>query len=213
MSLKNYYAILGVPQSATGDEVRAAFRVLAKKYHPDVARDNPFADAHFRELQEAYEVLSGPARRIAYDEERWLRGLSSRANAAVRITPQWILNEVVRLRRHMATVDTYHMNNTALRDYIVSLLRPEHLSVLQDAPESHPIIIEEILTSAQKLRYIFIKDVVRLLLLVAGDKYALRLRITRWEASRDREAKWDFYRPLIVVLATMIICALIWRLK
>ena len=47
MSLKNFYAVLGVPQSATGDEIRAAFRKLAKKYHPDAAPDNPFAAAQF----------------------------------------------------------------------------------------------------------------------------------------------------------------------
>ena len=74
MSLKNYYKILGVPVSATVDEIKRAFRSLAKKYHPDKAPDNPFAGAHFSDIQEAYAVLSNSSRRAAYDEERWLRG-------------------------------------------------------------------------------------------------------------------------------------------
>src|ERR1043165_5497930 len=122
MSLKNYYAVLGVPQSATAEEIRNAYRALAKKYHPDTAPDNPFANAHFAEISTAYEVLSNPSQRAAYDEERWLRGLSTRSTAAIRITPDWIRAEAGRLRKHMSHIDTYRMNHTALREYVLALL-------------------------------------------------------------------------------------------
>jgi curved DNA-binding protein CbpA len=213
MPLKNYYTILGVPQSADGEEIRVAFRKLAKKYHPDKAPDNPFAVAHFKEIQEAYEVLSHPGRRAAYDEERWLRGLSSRTTAAVRITPEWVLKEASRLQRHMETVDTYRMNHAALRDYIAALLSPEHLSVLQTAPELHGDILEHVLASTHKLRHEYTADVARQLLLLAGEHEGNRQRIAQWESLRSREAAWNAYRPLIVIGAALLICALIWWLK
>jgi curved DNA-binding protein CbpA len=213
VSLKNYYTLLGVPQAATGDEIRAAYRSLAKKYHPDKAPDNPFAAAHFSEIQEAYEVLSNPARRAAYDEERWLRGLTNRSNAAVRITPDWILQEAVRLRKHMATVDTYRMNHAALRDYVSSLLSPQHLSVLQGEADMQGRILEEIFLSVQSLRHPYAQDVADQLKRLSGHDDASWLRVRDWADSRKFEARWNVYGPVLVLVFALLICVLIWWLR
>src|SRR6185369_15425683 len=65
---KNYYETLGVKKNASADEIRKAFRKLARKYHPDVNPNNKQAEEKFKELSEANDVLSDPKKRKIYDQ-------------------------------------------------------------------------------------------------------------------------------------------------
>jgi curved DNA-binding protein len=67
MEYRDYYKILGVDKNATEKEIKSAFRKLAREHHPDVNPDDPQAEARFKEVNEAYEVLSDPEKRAKYD--------------------------------------------------------------------------------------------------------------------------------------------------
>lgn len=68
VKFRDYYETLGVTKTASADDLRKAFRKLARKYHPDVAKDKKGAEDKFKEINEAYEVLSDPEKRRKYDE-------------------------------------------------------------------------------------------------------------------------------------------------
>ncbi|MGB8686500.1 MAG: J domain-containing protein [Microcoleus sp.] len=65
---KDYYAILGLTKTANADEIKKTFRKLARKYHPDMNPGNKEAEARFKEVNEAYEVLADPEKRQKYDQ-------------------------------------------------------------------------------------------------------------------------------------------------
>src|SRR6202795_4934988 len=84
MQYKDYYEILGVARSAEADEVKRAYRKLARKYHPDVSKEKN-AENKFKDVQEAYEVLRDPEKRAAYDQ----LGRDYRPGQQFRPPPDW----------------------------------------------------------------------------------------------------------------------------
>jgi len=75
MEYRDYYKILGVERTASADDIKKSYRRLARKFHPDVSKEKD-AEAHFKEVQEAYEVLKDPEKRAAYDQlgSNWKTG-------------------------------------------------------------------------------------------------------------------------------------------
>lgn len=75
MEYKDYYQTLGVPRNASPDDIKSAYRRMARRYHPDVNPDDPAAEAKFKEINEAHEVLSDPTKRQQYDRfgSNWRR--------------------------------------------------------------------------------------------------------------------------------------------
>ena len=82
---KDYYQVLGVARTASADDIRKAFRKLAREYHPDVAKDKKSAEEKFKEINEAYEVLSDADKRKKYDE----LGANWKQDADFRPPPGW----------------------------------------------------------------------------------------------------------------------------
>lgn len=84
MEYKDYYKIMGLDRNATQDDIKRAYRKLARKYHPDVSKEVQ-AEARFKEVGEAYEVLKDPEKRAAYDQ----LGANWKAGQEFHPPPDW----------------------------------------------------------------------------------------------------------------------------
>ena len=105
MEYKDYYKILGVAREASSDEIKKAFRKLARKHHPDVNPGDKKAEEKFKEINEAYEVLSDSDKRRKYDTlgPNWMDQFGSNFGAGTRRTynytgrpPQYGFDEIGR---------------------------------------------------------------------------------------------------------------------
>src|SRR6185503_10654980 len=85
VEFKDYYKTLGVSRTASDDEIRKAFRKLARQHHPDVAKNKATGEEKFKEINEAYEVLGDPQKRKKYDE----LGVNWKQGAEFRPPPGW----------------------------------------------------------------------------------------------------------------------------
>src|SRR5712672_1198200 len=85
LEYKDYYKVLGVPKTASPAEVKKAFRKLARQHHPDAKPGDTAAERRFKEINEANEVLSDPAKRKQYDE----LGANWKQGAEFRPPPGW----------------------------------------------------------------------------------------------------------------------------
>ena len=95
MEFRDYYSTLGVAKTASEKEIKQAFRKLARKFHPDVNPGDKAAEAKFKEINEAYEVLGDPAKRKKYDElgANWrMYEQAGAAGAGGPFTGQWNVN-------------------------------------------------------------------------------------------------------------------------
>jgi curved DNA-binding protein len=114
---KDYYEMLGVPRSASDAEIKKAFRKLAREYHPDVAKNKKGAEERFKEINEAYEVLSDPGKRKRYDE----LGPNWQAGAEFRPPPGWQSTQGFRGRAPGGEEFEFQFGGTGFSDFFEQL--------------------------------------------------------------------------------------------
>lgn len=204
---KDYYKTLGIPSTATAQQIKVAYRRMAMRYHPDRNAENKYADALFRELHEAYNILGNTATRQRYDEERWLNGLDRRAEKQHEITPHWILNESEKLRKYMQLVDTYRMSHQGLQKYVLHLLKDEHLAVLlaENNVEINEKIVTALLQATERLQYHYKDGITIVLLALARSNSRIEQQIDIAYKKSRTEKNWHMSKPIIIVIVTLLI--------
>ncbi|HMD72656.1 MAG TPA: DnaJ C-terminal domain-containing protein [Steroidobacteraceae bacterium] len=132
MQFKDYYAILGLGRDSSAEDVKRAYRKLARKYHPDVSKERN-AEDKFKELQEAYEVLRDPEKRAAYDQ----LGRDWRSGQQFRRPPNWE-------QRFSTGADPGFSDLNGFSDFFSSLFGASGMNSPADADAGHlEVSVEE----------------------------------------------------------------------
>jgi len=212
MQLKDYYKTLGIPPAASALQVKKSFRQLALQHHPDKNPDNATAAATFREIQEAYEILSDPGKREEYNYKRWYnRTLKKQFNSGP-VNAADVLAEYARLYNYVRTANTMAIDYDGLSYHIRQLLSDNNIALLQQAEDTGIAgrAIEKLLLPVSALPYKYIEPIAELLRRVAGNDHVLLEKIAFFTRQHLQKSNWQKYRVVLVVLVTLLLCWLIY---
>lgn len=211
--IKDYYKILELPTTASLQEIKRSFRRLAQQFHPDKNDGSNMAAAHFREIQEAYKVLSDPKKREAYHYQRWYVRSTGKPFASAPLNPANILQECRVLQQYVASMNIFHLRYDAVSLHIRELLTPNAIGILHEQNNTaiNKEIIQSVLTSALPLPKKFFIPVAELLLKVAGDDATAQSTIEQALISKKQGHLWDKYKWLVMLIITATICWLMYR--
>ena len=208
LELKDYYSILEIEPSATGDEIKKAYRRLAHLYHPDKHAQYVYASAKFSEIKEAYEILSNPVKKDYYLQQRWFAQSIGRPVTSELVTPVTILKKMLALDRYVSKLDVHRTHHDSLYNYICNLLSDETIQTVNGFGELHvnAEIIRATLKSAQGLPFRFIHPVAaRLRGLTVNDEAVIK-NIDRFVIDHKKADDWEKKKVWVIALIVLLIC-------
>ena len=212
--LKDYFKILELGPDASVQDIRKSFRRLAMRYHPDKHVEDQVATAHFREIQEAYEILSDPWRREQYLQERWYaQSMGKRMADSAPPTSSTILKDLLTLEKQLSIQDPYRTDQYGLFAYLEHILSDQALDILRT--ENNPEIQRESLRLAlacgRHFPYLMAGRLAdRLHLLYPVDSEG-GTSIRQYLQQKKNEARWERWKLPLLLLLTALICFLIFR--
>jgi len=215
MQLKDYYTTLGVAPAATAIQIKKSFRQLALRHHPDKNPGNAVAEAKFKEIQEAYEILSDPEKREEYNYKRWYNRSLKKQFSNEPLDPASILAECNRLSSYMLTVNVFRVDYDGLSYHIRQLLSDKNIAILLQSNDKniHAGVIEKILQSAAALPFRYIEPIAFLLLRIAGDDHVLIDQINNFTRQHKQKNYWQKYRVVLVLAITVMLCWIIYMIS
>jgi molecular chaperone DnaJ len=213
MQLKDYYKILEVTPVASQQEIKKSFRRLALQYHPDRNEGNHLAEALFKEVQEAYEVLSDPRQREEYHYKRWYNRSVGEGFSEKDLTPDGILAECRKLRNYVVTMNIFQVDYDALSYHIRQQLSDSTINILHQFNQAgvNREINRCLLRAAEPLPLAYFQPITLLLVKLAGTDETMLREINHAAQQRKRRDYWDKYKWLFVVIVTALICWLMYE--
>jgi molecular chaperone DnaJ len=215
MLQKDYYELLEIGPDATEATIKKAYRKLAMRFHPDKNVGNPYASFHFREIQEAYEVLRNPVTRSEYHQQRWqYNQKASILYANFSLTPEMLLKEAEKITAHLQSLDVFRMNYRALFNKIDQLLNQRHLAVLTEAQNDlvNERIIKTILRALEPMPFDYLCTLPSRLVQLAGSNNQLISRIHDTIKRKRKQFLWEKYKGLVMFSIALITCFVIYLL-
>mgnify|MGYP001764956396 CR=1 FL=1 len=215
MAIKDYYEILEISRDCPEAGIKKAFRNLAMLYHPDKNIGNPYAAQHFREIQEAYQVLSNPIKRSEYDQKRWqVKGGNNRFTSASYITPDLLLQEIQHLKKEISQMDEFRMDHFALSRTLEQLLNDQHRKLLLQSgrQDTNKKLVLTVLTCLRPMPYLLVLPIAQKLAEIAESDNELINGIHAFVKEKRRQYLWEKYRGIVMISIALILSYLIYLL-
>jgi len=148
MPSKDYYQILEIEPGADEYAIKKAYRRLAMQYHPDRSSKNQDDSGLFRDINEAYEVLSDPSKREQYHYERWLHQ-SMGAKMQGYLNAYQIYQVILESEKYLSGIDQYKVNDYALLNVLLNLFTTSRIQSI--AAEKNSDLEKNTITIAMKI--------------------------------------------------------------
>jgi len=211
MYLKDHYKTLELAPSASLQEIKKAYRRLALQYHPDKNNNDPYAEANFNAIKEAYETLTHPVKKDEYLQLRWYHRATGNKNTQAVITPISILKQALEFEKYTSTLDVFRMHSESLFEYMNELLNEDTISKLlqfneQDVNNQVALILIKPMRFLESRKAQIIAD--KLERLTASDPN-IQPMINKALQQMKQKENWEKSKWVIVLLITIAICILI----
>jgi preprotein translocase subunit Sec63 len=205
MASKDYYAILGVQPNASADKIKRAYRMLAMKYHPDKNPGDAVAEAVFREVLEAYEILSDAKKREDYHYKRLYT--YNYTYEEKQVTPVTILHDAEQLAKHVQNNNPFRINKDAVLFQLKQILSTFNIDILLEANEVsiNTSIIDGLLTCSKIFNYQQASESTVLLQKIALTETDQQ-KIQSYLLQQKRADNWNKYKTVIALAIALLIC-------
>ncbi len=219
MHQKDYYKILEVNLTASAAEIKKSYRRLALQYHPDKNFGNKIYEAKFKEILDAYKVLSDNNKRLEYNTQRLFHSETTKTKQSgstqTPTTAISLLNQAIAFRKKIAVLDPYRMNKVALFKQIQLLLSKQNIYTIKlyNDPKLNKRMVEEILYCSKFLTYAHVERICFQLTALAGTDNDLYRRIYKFSKEIRIKSIWEKYKLMVALLVVLIICILIFFLS
>lgn len=211
MHLQNWYAVLSVTPNASEQEIRQAYRRLAHRFHPDKNPGNDQTSLHFQLIKEAYEVLSNPKRRSAYDRQVYF-GNSVQNPQKIYQTAAELTEAAASLLRDLLRQNQFFINRDWLFTECMELLSPENRQLLLN---THDHLVIARFLKLQLDSAVFLTYSQNLIMQEEWKKLCKEypeelLSILAHIRHKKREYLWEQYRLPAAILIGLVIVTLIY---
>jgi molecular chaperone DnaJ len=209
MQLKDYYKTLEVEPVATQQEIKRSFRRLALKFHPDKNAGDHLAEAQFKEIQEAYEILSDPEQRKEYNYKRWHLRSIGQAYSERPLTPAAILEECRALKLYIDSMSIFRVNYDQVSHHTRQLINRSSIAILQQFNDAaiNREIVKTVIEASRPLPLRYFLPISQLLLQLDGADPAIGSMVHRQIREKRIHARWDIYKWVVMLIITTL---LIW---
>ncbi len=197
-----------MPPSASGDEIKKAYRRLAHLYHPDKKGNDQYAVARFADIKEAYEVLSNPYRRDDHLQQRWYMKSQGKKLSSETVNPVVILKKMIELDRYISKLDANRLNHEALYDQIGQVLTDKNIEILNSFGDAHinGEIIRVALRSGHGLPFSVVQLLAARLRKINTTNEPAGAMIDRFVSHHERVDFWERKKLWLVLLIVVLIC-------